>query len=253
MKIYTTPVYPAWSENIARDYFKQTEESMPKNMLYIGDGRNMSDVSRSREQIDLLKQTRMSKLKKWGFNPQQIVLNQYIKGNKKELFRKLSKFDSVFVDGGNTFDLAKFLKLTSIDCWIEYNRDNPDFIYMGYSSGVTALSGNLTGIENFDSPYTGRFGYELSAGLDNRSGLGITENTMIMQHKDSQSVAENGRMRGEMIDETIAIRNERGLQTIAVEDGKMFEWDLVTNEKNMISYPQDDQRKRNLRVEDYQI
>ena len=222
MKIYTTPS-TTQSEKTPREYFDGGK------IFYIPNGKDASSVYTNPDEIALLKKTRMSKMRKlWKFTPVVLDLMQYV-GRKDALFKELDNAKMIFAEGGNTFDIARLFKASFFAEWLAGQKQNPDMRFMGHSGGVVALCDNLFGIENLDSPRADYF----NLGARDATGIGVTGNTMVLQHKKS-AFLRNGKQLADYIDETVALRKNMGLQTIAVQDSEMFEWDLISNRKSII-------------------
>lgn len=98
-------------------------------------------------------------LKEIGLNPVEVDLRDYF-GKPEQLKEKMSEFKAVYVRGGNTFLLRRAFAQSGFDKWLLSKKNNPDFVYSGYSAGGCVLSPNLKGMEKVDDPHALAPGYE---------------------------------------------------------------------------------------------
>ncbi|MCL2483817.1 MAG: Type 1 glutamine amidotransferase-like domain-containing protein [Firmicutes bacterium] len=235
MKIYTCPKTTC-SEKIPRDYFKGGE------LVYIPNGK-YTQKRYDLETAQGLIKTQLSKIRKiWKFEPRIVDLSEYI-GKKEELFKQLENVTTVFLEGGNTYEIARLKKASGFSDWLNTQKNNPEMVYIGYSGSVVSLTKDLYGIDNYDDPKADTFGI----GTEDMEGLGLIGETMLLQHKNCQKLEEEiGKTKGELVEETIRLREFRGMATIAVPDSVMLEWDLMTDKKKIIKYNQTPDGRREL-------
>ena len=122
----------------------------------------------NKAEADWLKADRSS-LTDLGFSVTDYSL---VDKNKDQLITDLTKFDVIFVSGGNTFYLLEHSNKSGFTELIkqDYFKDK---IYIGSSAGSVILSDNIEPIKFLDDPSV--------ANLENYDGVGIL-NTVIYPH-----------------------------------------------------------------------
>ncbi len=96
-------------------------------------------------------QEEMDFLDKLGFQSEALDLSSYF-GKQTALQSKLDSLGALWVSGGNTFVLRMAMKLSGFDQLFSSLRKREDFLYGGYSAGISILSDSLKSIENVDEP-----------------------------------------------------------------------------------------------------
>jgi len=132
------------------------------------------------EQTKRSLENKTSRLAELGFDPEVVDLKNYF-GEYEELKRIIDKKGSVFILGGNVFVLRQAMKLSGLDDIIASHKDDPTFLYAGYSAAGCVLAPSLEiykGAANFkQTPYP-----EQSAVIT--EGLGLVD-FYFMPHWDS--------------------------------------------------------------------
>jgi dipeptidase E len=90
-------------------------------------------------------------LKEIGLDPIEVDLRNYFE-KPNDLEKDLSKFNAVFVRGGNVFLLRRAFSQSGFDKWLLNQKNNKDLIYACYSAGGCVLSPTLKGMEIVDDP-----------------------------------------------------------------------------------------------------
>ena len=98
-------------------------------------------------------------LRSLGLSPEELDLRDFF-GDLDQLRSFISRFDAVWVTGGNTFILRKAMFQSGFDqILLELSRD-VEFLYGGYSAGVCVLTPTLRGINLVDPPEIIPAGYQ---------------------------------------------------------------------------------------------
>ena len=136
-------------------------------------------------------QENFEELKSIGLNPVEIDLRQYF-DNPDKLAEKMSEFKAVYVRGGNVFILRKAFYESGFDKWILSQKNNPNFVYSGYSAGGCVLSPSLKGMEIVDPINASAEGYKSGIVWE---GLGILDYSFVphfeSNHPESARVGES--------------------------------------------------------------
>ncbi len=99
------------------------------------------------------------RLQSIGLEPDEVDLRNYF-GNPDALQAKLSRFDLIWVRGGNVFVLRRAFKQSGADVVIRKLLNDDALVYGGYSAGVDILQPHLHGIELVDNPNDVPEGYD---------------------------------------------------------------------------------------------
>ncbi len=116
-----------------------------------------------------------------GFDAEEMDLRRYF-GRSRALSRAISRFDLVWVRGGNLFLLRRAFRLSGFDEVLEHLLGEDAVAYGGYSAGACVLSPSLRGMELVDDPAQVPEGYEAGTVWD---GLGLLP-YMIAPHYKSE-------------------------------------------------------------------
>jgi dipeptidase E len=121
----------------------------------IGNAMDYVDAGWRKEKI----QENFEELRLIGLVPVEIDLRDYF-GKPEELKRKMDEFRAVYVRGGNVFLLRRAFAESGFDNWVLSQKDNPNFVYSGYSAGGCVLSPSLKGMEIVDDMNASADGYK---------------------------------------------------------------------------------------------
>ena len=153
----------------------------------IGNAMDDVDDSLRKEKI----QENFDELRSIGLDPCEVDLRLYF-DRPKELAEKMSEFKAVYVRGGNVFILRRAFYESGFDKWILSQKDNPNFVYSGYSAGGCVLSPNLRGMEIVDDLDASAEGYKSGIVW---GGLGIINYSFVphfeSDHPESARVGES--------------------------------------------------------------
>lgn len=86
----------------------------------------------------------------FGLDPIIVDLRDYFIKNQS-LNSLINNTDAIFVRGGNVFVLRLAMKKSGLDIILKEKRNDPGFVYAGYSAGCCVLSPSLKGFEIVDS------------------------------------------------------------------------------------------------------
>lgn len=101
----------------------------------------------------------LNDIRSLGFNPQHIDLREYFENNTS-LVDELSKFDAVWIRGGNSFILRKAMQQSGFDRVIETLVKPGKLVYAGYSAAVAVVAPSLRGVELVDDIHATAKGYD---------------------------------------------------------------------------------------------
>lgn len=118
--------------------------------------------------------------------PEAIDLREYF-GRGGKLAEKLKDFGGLWVLGGNTFVLRRAFKESGLDEWLLARRNDPEFVYAGYSAGICVLTRDLKNIELMDRPNVNPEGYKAGIIYD---GLGLIDFVIIPHFKSNHPETE---------------------------------------------------------------
>jgi dipeptidase E len=85
---------------------------------------------------------KVERLKELGLQAEVVNLKHYF-GREEDLRQLIEDIGAVFVLGGNVFVLRQAMKLSGLDNILTILRDNPDFLYAGYSAAGCVLAPSL--------------------------------------------------------------------------------------------------------------
>lgn len=112
-----------------------------------------ADDTRTKASIE----NKILRLRELGFEPEVVDLKDYF-GNKDKLRKLIDSKGSVFVLGGNVLVLRQAMKLSGLDEILISHRDDPNFLYAGYSAAGCVLAPSLKPYrlvdDATDHPYT---------------------------------------------------------------------------------------------------
>ena len=94
-----------------------------------------------------------------GFEVTILSLKEYF-NKKDELLEKLKEFHAFYVIGGNAFALRQAMYLSRFDKYLKTIKDNPNYLYVGYSAGICVLAKDMHGLEMCDDPNINPYGID---------------------------------------------------------------------------------------------
>ncbi len=95
-------------------------------------------------------QRELDDLTKLGFEPEELDLRGYF--DKAELLKpKLDEYGIVWARGGNAYLLRQAMARSGFDtALIDRIKEDPDFVYGGYSAGIVVLAPTMEGLDLVD-------------------------------------------------------------------------------------------------------
>lgn len=93
-----------------------------------------------------------------GITAEALDLREFF-GQQPLLRHHLEGASMLWVIGGNTFLLRRAMALSGLDLILHSRREDPDFLYAGYSAGACVLCPSLEGIHLADQPEAQADGY----------------------------------------------------------------------------------------------
>lgn len=151
---------------------------------------NAMDFLDKKERIVHIKEN-VEELKEIGLIPVEIDLRNYF-GRPEEMAEKMNEFGAVYVRGGNVFLLRRAFAESGFDKYLLSKRNDPNFVFSGYSAGPCVLSPSLKGMELVDDPNHLGVGYNPKIIWD---GLGILDYAFVphfeSNHEESESVGRS--------------------------------------------------------------
>lgn len=112
----------------------------------------------------------MDRLAAVGLRPEELDLRDYFGGDPAALTAMISRFDLVWLRGGNVFNLRRALHQSGADVALLGLLHADGIVYGGYSAGACVLAPSLHGIELVDDPSEVPPGYDAAIIWE---GLGI--------------------------------------------------------------------------------
>jgi dipeptidase E len=134
----------------------------------IGVIRNALDFSDDTLRLAEGKKREFDDLKNLGLCPEEIDLRMYFNSHEK-LLDKIEQLDALWVTGGNSFVLLRAMRLSGFDTILHQLKHKDEFVYAGYSAGITVLAPTLNGIHLVDDPNIVPQGYPRECSWDGLS------------------------------------------------------------------------------------
>jgi dipeptidase E len=172
---------------------------------------NALDFSDDIERKNAGTQREIDDLNNLGFQAEELDLRKFF-GKEEKLINELEKFGLIWVRGGNTFILRRAFKESCFDKWLIKNKENPNFVYAGYSAGVCILAPTLKGLETVDDPYTVTGEYKKEIIWE---GLGLI-NYCVAPHYHSDHPES------EAVNKTVEYYIENKMLFVALHDGEVI-------------------------------
>lgn len=147
-----------------------------------------------------------------GLEPEELDLRKYF-NKPKDLKNKINEYGSVWVLGGNTFNLRRAYKESGFDIWLQQQKNNKDFVYAGYSAGVCVLSPSLKGLETVDDPVLVGDGYPKDTIW---KGLNLIDFAFAPHYKSP------GHPETEMVDKEVEHYEKVGVKYKTLHDGEVI-------------------------------
>jgi len=216
-----------------KHYTREHREKYGKRIAMIVDGLYASDHTRDPKVLSERLKIRLSKYKEdCKFQPEEINLRDYI-GKKDSLYKKLEEYPTVFVNGGNLYNIRDLANVSGLKEWLIDHIEDPDRLMVGACAGSALLAKDYSGVEIYDNPKADWFG--LGELRDySQTGWGVTED-LICSHWKDKPHAEGG-YGGDLVEKIYNHRVSLGIPTTLVSDHTMYVRDLKTGKEEIVSY-----------------
>ncbi len=151
----------------------------------------------------------IARLESLGLNVTNVDLRNYF-GKAEELAIELTKYDLLWVRGGNTFILRRACKQSGADSIIKEFLANDQVVYGGYSAGIDLLVPHLHGVEFVDDPNVIPSGYDREIIWE---GLGVLPYAVNAHYKSDHPESAD-------VDKSIEYMIDHHIPFIALRDGQ---------------------------------
>lgn len=172
---------------------------------------NALDFSRDAERRQNGLAREIEDLRQCGIVAEPLDLRSFF--HKPQLLgKRLEEASMLWVVGGNTFLLRRAMAQSGLDAILATKREDPNFLYAGYSAGVCVLSPLLEGIHLADNPQAKADGF---TGEILWSGLGLINYYFVphfrCDHPESAAM-----------EDVVAFYDVKGLPYRTVADGQVI-------------------------------
>ena len=121
--------------------------------------RNALDFSSDEQRLSEGREREFERLSSLGLSPEELDLREFF-GKSDQLRSIISRFEAVWVTGGNSFILRRAMFQSGLDQILQDLSSDAEFLYGGYSAGVCVLTPTLRGIHLVDQPEITPTGYQ---------------------------------------------------------------------------------------------
>jgi len=111
-------------------------------------------------------------------------------GREGSLAHDLSRYDLVWVTGGNAFTLRRAMKQSGFDTVIADMLDRDSIVYGGFSAGAVVAGPSLAGFEYMDEPHRPTAGYAPDPVLE---GLDLIDFAIVPHYRSAHREAAAAR------------------------------------------------------------
>ena len=150
-------------------------------------------------------------LGKWGISAGVLDLRDFF-GQPQLLRDHLEGTTMLWVNGGNTFLLRRAMALSGLDQFLQSKKEDPHFLYAGYSAGACVLCPSLEGIHLGDDPHAQADGYH---GDVLWTGLGLIDYYFVPHFRC-------GHFESEAMEKVAAFYQEKNLPYRTLADGEVI-------------------------------
>jgi dipeptidase E len=120
---------------------------------------NACDALSTEDRIDSTRQE-LDRLTVIGLEPEELDLRDFFDAEPAAVLGAMSRFDLVWLRGGNVFVLRRAFRQSGADVALAMMLQANSVVYGGYSAGVCVLTPSLRGIELVDDPSVVPLGYD---------------------------------------------------------------------------------------------
>lgn len=169
---------------------------------------NALDSSQAREDVV---QRGIDDLAQIGLKCDVVDLRKYFT-QSAALPKELENYEAFFVTGGNVFVMRRAMAQSGFDEFITSKRDNPDYLYAGYSAGVCVCAPTLRGIDFVDDPKNVPDGYKSEIIWE---GLSLIDYSVAPHYRSNHSESQ-------AIDKVVEYFTVNNLPFRAIRDGEVI-------------------------------
>lgn len=144
-----------------------------------------------------------------GFDVTIISLKDYF-DKKEELLKRLEEFNAFYLIGGNVFALRQAMHLSGFDKYLETIRNNPNYLYAGYSAGICVLAKDMHGLDICDDPNINPYGIETIW-----DGLGYFDYIFLPHYKSDHKETK-------LIDDSVEYCEKNNIKYKTLHDGDVI-------------------------------
>lgn len=170
---------------------------------------NSRDVYPDSERKTAKIHTDAQELTDLGFRVTILSLKEYF-NKQEELVKKLREFHAFYVIGGNAFALRQAMYLSGFDKYLETVKNNPDYLYVGYSAGICVLAKDMHGLEICDDSTINPYGIDTIW-----NGLGFFDYLFLPHYQSDHKETE-------LIDKCVAYCDKHNLKYKTLRDGDVI-------------------------------
>jgi dipeptidase E len=179
---------------------------------------NACDALPAEDRIESTRQE-LDRLVVIGLEPEELDLRDYFGAAPSAVLAAMSRYDLVWLRGGNVFVLRRALHQSGADVSLVTMLQSDSIVYGGYSAGVCVLTPSLRGIEVVDDPNVVPPGYDASIVWD---GLNVLPYAVAphyeSDHPESAAIAT---LVAHYIEQNMPFKALRDGQVIVVDGNPM--------------------------------
>lgn len=144
-----------------------------------------------------------------GFDVTVISLKDYF-DKKQQLMERLQEFNAFYVIGGNVFALRQAMYLSGFDEYLKTIKNNNNYLYAGYSAGISVLAKDLHGLDVCDNPTSNPYGIDTMW-----NGLGYFDYIFLPHYKSDHKETK-------LIDDSVDYCNSNNIKYKTLRDGDVI-------------------------------
>ncbi len=161
--------------------------------------------------------TQTEALNNLGFITEEIDLRNYF-GKENDLKDTLSRFDGLWINGGNAFLLRRAMRQSGFDSAIKELLQIDKIVYAGFSAAICCASPTLRGAELVDDANAISEKYESEIIWD---GLGLIDYNVIVHYQSDHSESADAEKELQYLkDNNIPYKTLRDGQVIIIDGEK---------------------------------
>ncbi len=175
--------------------------------------------SASKEELNLRFQKQSENLKSLGFTSEEIDLRKYF-GKSDDLKKFLTRFNLIWVQGGNIFFLQRAFEQSGFNLIIKEMLINDELVYAGYSAGAVIVGPSLEGLSIVDDTKEVPKGYLPEYSM---KGLNLVDFTIAPHYKSDHPESPS-------VDKLVEYFEKNNIKYETLRDGEV----IIINDGNKI-------------------